>query len=476
MCFGRVRVYNKNNWFSFMSDIIEHITGEKAIARPACRVAYTLNNSQPVSCTIIGDQPLFYMDFEGDFEEEGIFDDVDYTFLESELKQLKKEIASFDKFSDTFLQDTNAQVESFFEDKDFITQPQTSSNQSIDTLIETLKQSRLAAAYIECMENHNVVIEYNAQVESAEYNRANASIAINPNLSHANQILVTAQELRRHFQHRQGALINPLLFHPDNAVLINRSQSADLIVSMIRIAWELQLAGEKTAWEYIENSSIADLGRAFAREAYLDFRTINNGEAAAAVFEAWFLSERCRAQDKILVQQMLADYQGFVFNLDDASQNITPTLIAALGEMPFGKNYLAEHALTIMNDPIFSDIRDRSNANFLWFIKFERSFRESEQHLQTSNQPTASDIRSDAKIIKTQDDIDATTTKEFGLPAAFSPLHTSQSAEIVTLYADDKAGDKSGKNGKTLSKREKNVRSHSHGANVVYLRRWSGEQ
>ena len=29
-------------------------------------------------------------------------------------------------------------------------------------------------------------------------------------------------------------------------------------------------------------------------------------------------------------------------------------------------------------------MRDRANANFLWFIKFERSFRETEQELQNS--------------------------------------------------------------------------------------------
>ena len=458
-----------------MSDIFENITGENAPAHMPCRVAYTLNNTQPVACTIIGDQPLFYMDFEEDFEEEGLFDD-DFGFLESELKELKKEIESFDKFSSSFLHDPSSHIESFFEDKDFITQKQSREDQAIEDLLNILSQSRLAAAYIECAEKYGVSMEYNAHIENGVYDRKSAKILINPSMSKANQILVAAQELRRHYQHRQGALINPLMFHPDNAVLVNRAQSADLVVSMIRIAWELQLAGEKDAWEYIENSAIADLGRAFAREAYLDFRTINNGEAAAAVFEAWFLSERCRAQDKILVQQMLADYQGYVFDLGEASKNITPTLIAALGEMPFGKNYLAEHALTILDDPIFSDIRDRSNANFLWFIKFERSFRESEQELQPSSQPTASGVRTDAKIIKTQDDIDATTKQQSGIPAAFSPLHANPGAEIITLYSADENGDKSGKNNRGISKRSKNGRSQSTGENVVYLRRWSGEQ
>ena len=176
---------------------------------------------------------------------------------------------------------------------------------------------------------------------------------------------------------------------PDQAILINRAQHADLSISMIRIAWELQLAEYKETWKRIENSSLADLGRAFAREAFVDFRSLNNGAACAAVFEAWFLSERCRYHDKKLIQIMLADYQGHVFGSQQASRNISIDLICSLGEQPFGKNYLSTHAQMILSDPVFTEIRDRSNANFLWFIKFEQSFRETERHLQSSDIKTA---------------------------------------------------------------------------------------
>ena len=71
-----------------------------------------------------------------------------------------------------------------------------------------------------------------------------------------------------------------------------------------------------------------------------------------------------------------------MFDMETDAQMITPTLISALGSMPYGKNYLSDHIDIIMNDPIFTDVRDRSNANFLWFIKFERSFKETEQELQ----------------------------------------------------------------------------------------------
>jgi hypothetical protein len=66
----------------------------------------------------------------------------------------------------------------------------------------------------------------------------------------------------------------------------------------------------------------------------------------------------------------------------------------ALGEQPFGKNYLAPYAQMIIEDPVFTEVRDRSNANFLWFIKFERSFRETEQALQSEEGTDGEDVLS----------------------------------------------------------------------------------
>jgi hypothetical protein len=201
--------------------------------------------------------------------------------------------------------------------------------------------------------------------------------------------LLMMRELRRMWQHKNGALINPLTFHPDQAILIHRAQKADLAVAMVRGAWDLQLSGEKGPWNRLETSALEDLARAMAREAYLDFRTLNNGAAAAAVFEAWFMSERCRLEDRALIQVMLSDYQGYVFENEQASLSITNDLLVALGSQPLGKNYLAPVMNTVLSDPLFTEIRDRSNANFLWFIKFERSFREAEQDLQTHSVSSA---------------------------------------------------------------------------------------
>lgn len=352
-----------------------------------CRVAYTLNNTQPVRCTIIGDQPLFYMDFEGeiDADAEAAFDDsFAFEKIEKGLHELRRKISALDKLAPS-AKSASASLEEVYEDFAHVTKPAELPEFDGTAKIEAiLRKSRLASAYFDFGTNYKLSLLHSRQIDGAFYDRESGTILINPDLDETDQIILASRELRRLWQHRNGARLHPLTFHPDQAILVNRAQAADLSVSMVRIAWELQLAGEKGPWERIEASSMGDLARAFARESYLDFRTLNNGTAAAAVFETWFLSDRCRTEDRRLIQYMLSDYRGYVFEGEQPSQAVTAELIATLGSMPFGKNYLAPYVQTITSDAVFTEVRDRSNANFLWFIKFERSFRETEQELQKS--------------------------------------------------------------------------------------------
>ena len=435
-----------------MSDIIEITPNAAGMDNRVCRVSYTLNNDQPVISTIIGDQPLFYMDYEVDYEDEEIFDAADLNFLENEIKTLQKEIGALERFSENFAHDPEKCLTQFAENVESIDAEEKETS-SIKNLKDILGRSRLAQSYLAFADQHGVEMRFSTQVQDASYNRNTKLILINANLDQTDQVLLAARELRRHFQHRAGALINPLLFHPDSAILVNRMQNADLAVSIIRVAWELQLSDYKDGWERVENSSFADLGRAFAREAFLDFRTINNGQAMAAVLESWFLSERCRAEDKKLVHLMLADHKGYVFDLEQSEKSITPALIAALGEMPFGKNYLSGHVETIMNDPIFTDVRDRSNANFLWFVKFERSFRETEQELQSTSDIEAEDIRQTAYLRQ------------------YQGLDDEQTGQVVQLFSNEEPSEP--KQGRGLLSKQSKPSGQS--AEIIYLRRWSGE-
>lgn len=399
-----------------------------------CRVAYTLNNRQPVRCSIIGDQPLFYMDFEGEIEDEMADSDDPFGIdsIEQGVAALRERLTRLETAALAETGSTGERVIDFIAEQAFITgaaRPEQGDDLRLKALEKTLSASRLAAAFLDTARSHNIRLAYSTQVEHAFYDRDAWAIYLNPCRDETAQILLAVRELRRVWQHKNGALLHPLTFHPDQAILINRAQHADLAVALIRTAWELQLSGNKGAWARLEESSFADLTRAFAREAYLDFRTLNNGQAASAVFESWFLSDRCRHEDRNLIQHMLSDYRGYMFDSEAASRTVGADLIMALGSMPFGKNYLAPFVATILADPIFAEVRDRSNANFLWFIKFERSFREAEQDLQTM-EPIPGHGVSSGKAIKTN--LDGDTHEQAsaviplpGMASRSAPQHTA---------------------------------------------------
>lgn len=435
---------------------LENFLGKSAVPSQA-RVSYTINNHQPVISTIIGSDPLFYMDYSEDAldeDEEFVFDSAELGILDNELSSLSKEIQKLDTLSADYIRSSEDSAAIFFEARDTITGTAPAQTTTIAQIRDALNDSRLAKAYLDHAEKFGAEIILTGQVKDATYDRKSGNILVSSTLSFTDQILLTVRELRRHYQHRSGALLNPLNFHPDSAIVINRAQQADLITSVIRVAWELQLSGNKDVWERVENSSFSDLGRAFVREAHLDFRTINSGQAATAVFEAWFLSERCRTEDKKLIQQMLADNEGYVFDIENAHTAVTPSILSALGEMPFGKNYLAIHTDTILTDPIFTDVRDRSNANFLWFIKFERTFRETERDLQ-SDFSSAADGSASATNIQ-----DGEANNE---------------EKIIQLHdGAHKQAQPSSDDGRLLNDK-RNTNNPQETDNIVYLRRIPGE-
>tara|TARA_R110002095_G_scaffold60805_2_gene51625 strand:- start:4679 stop:6007 length:1329 start_codon:yes stop_codon:yes gene_type:complete len=442
-----------------MSDSYEEFCNAHTVEHRVCGVAYTINDFQPVICTHIGDQPLYYLDEAEITEEEGLFDPAELGMLAEEIQTLKKEILGFDSLSTYIEEKTMVAFTEFSENmEDFNTVGDfflSADKQRVrlEEIKFLLGESRLAAAFLDTAKEYNVKIMMSEQVEKAFYDRRSGTIFLYPHMDIQNHILLATRELRRHWQHRQGALINPLTFTPEHAILINRAQEADLAVSVIRIAWELQLAGKRDVWERVENSPLSDLARAYAREALVDFRTINNGMASAAIFEGWFLSERCRQKDKKIIQEMLADHNGYVFQNDQSSHTVTSELISALGEMPFGKNYLAQHAHIIMDDPIFMEVRDRSNANFLWFIKFERTFKEAEQDLQTDSDLSTHDVRHDLYNTKSQDQHNGIT-------------HT---ANIIQLFEHGPEKRITGTNSKV-------ARQSGQGADVIDLQHWSGKR
>ena len=66
------------------------------------RVAYTLNNKQPVKCSFIGAEPLFFMDTDEIIEEDSMFEDFSLDMFDGELEDLRNKIESYDAISKEF--------------------------------------------------------------------------------------------------------------------------------------------------------------------------------------------------------------------------------------------------------------------------------------------------------------------------------------------------------------------------------------
>lgn len=246
-------------------------------------------------------------------------------------------------------------------------------------LKQILMQSRTAAAIFDGLADTGLDIVYDTQIPHAQFypRGAAALITLNPHRPKGDLINMAARELRRAWQHKCGALVNPLAFEPDEAILVNRAQSADVLMISIKIAWELKLAGEALAWDYLVGSPMADVSRMFEVKARDDFRTLNNGAAARAAYDKFFEDGRTKMYDKRIIHQMLLDENGYIKSRRQRPR-VSMDLFHKLGELPHGRNYLSMPSERTPTDMCYATVEDRSNANFLWFIKFERSFQEKE--------------------------------------------------------------------------------------------------
>src|SRR5690606_19831551 len=99
-------------------------------------------------------------------------------------------------------------------------------------------------------------------------------------------------------------------------------------------------------------------------------------------YDAWFASDRVKVHDRCLIQEMLLDTQGYVFgsNPQDVPQ-LNDALLMSFGQLPLGGHYMNQAGARRPTDIFYHAVDDRSNANFLWFIKFERSFLQKERQL-----------------------------------------------------------------------------------------------
>jgi hypothetical protein len=251
---------------------------------------------------------------------------------------------------------------------------------TLASLVETLRVSRTAAALLDADNAPEII--YDMQIPASQYypRKGKPVITLNPHRPRGDLLNLLTRELRRHWQHMHGALVNPLNFEPDEAILINRAQAADALMISIKAAWEMKLSGEQEAWNWLAGSPAADMGRTFEVKARSDFRTLNNGEAARAAYDKFFEDSRTKVHDKRIIHQMLLDESGYM-RMSQKTPASAAEIFKRLGELPAGRNYLSMKAGRAPTDAVYATIEDRSNANFLWFIKFERSFQEKEKQM-----------------------------------------------------------------------------------------------
>jgi hypothetical protein len=254
-------------------------------------------------------------------------------------------------------------------------------------------RSRTGEMLLRDASERGLKIFYDAQTPQSQFypRGENCVIVLNPYRPKGDLLGMLGRELRRAWQHYRGALVNPMSFEPDEAVLVNRAQQADAFMLSVKIAWELKLVGEPEAWDFMAGSPMGGITRAFELRAQEDFRSLNNGEAPRAAYDKFFEGSCTKAHDKRIIHQMLLDDSGYM-KASRKECKADMEMFRKLGELPHGANYLSIRSKRPPMDMCYSTIEDRSNANFLWFIKFERSFQEKELQMLQASVKTSAEI------------------------------------------------------------------------------------
>jgi hypothetical protein len=129
-----------------------------------CRFAYTLGNSQPVRCTWISEQPLFYSDCDDIMEDDYLLDDPVLESLERDIADLREKTNAYDKISQGFVEPENYTQSLFRDDAASISKSYKSKKSTLPQLLETLQKSRLASQFISFAQLHNVSIRETSQI------------------------------------------------------------------------------------------------------------------------------------------------------------------------------------------------------------------------------------------------------------------------------------------------------------------------
>jgi hypothetical protein len=354
-----------------MAKIISTNTNADKNRKP-CRMAYTVGHKQPVLCTLLANDPFFF-----DIDPEAFAEDIDDNIaLDGASFNVPEALRTARETSDGFIT-LGDDDESLLLTDDLAAICHTALSPAavldIDAAVSLLTLSSTGRLL---WEQAGVSAVCDASVCGARFDSQARLVRINPTLDAEDAALALSRELRRAVL----APVTEMLKNPDSAIVINRAMQAELLTVPVQVAWELNMAGNRGIWERLSRSTLSDLVYAYGHRASTDFRALRDGRAAMAAFDQWFYSGRTRRADRGLIQSLLA--LGDQIAAQPRSAIATIEALRAIGERGIGRNYLTDHIMNLMQDGFYADVRDRSNANFLWFVKFERSYRAAEAHVE----------------------------------------------------------------------------------------------
>lgn len=350
---------------------------------------------QRALCNIIGDQPLFYIEDSAteDMELDELFKKIDH--LEAQRDQLQKQIGLYDSVMTPHSAETMSRAEDRF-DLLFAAETQ---KLTLDQILETACASGSFRSYYDCViRTELAAITLDTRVEGTVFDSERKTITVNPHqaLTEAATGLLTA--MRQAFLYDQSAELKAVtMLQPQDAILVNRLIMADCDSLCAAFYWDMRLAGYHDIWAQALTGADYDLCAAYAMEAMMDFRALQTGQALRATVEKWFMSARCKGLDRKTVQVLMAQKDKEACYGELTSFTLLHDMIRVIGSRPAGENYLMPIISAVLSDSIFRDVRDRSTANFLWFVTFERRMADMEQELQIA----ADDVEStDTNILE----------------------------------------------------------------------------
>jgi len=348
----------------------------QANTQPTTAMTFSKGNA-PVLCSFITMDEHFYVDIEDDEFMMNFEDSLEAELADSltpdALKQAKETSEGFITLGDPscglpLTDDLAAMCQNALKPV---------QGSAINEAMEMLNKSDLACEYMAFAKEQNITIEASNMIDHMDIDFDQNVIAIPTSLD----VVATALNIVRGIRAVQMSDVSATLRAQDRAVLLNRAMQAELSCVPVQVAWEMKLAGDERAWDYVSKSGVADLAYAFAHRASDDFRAMRDGRAAIAAFDQWFYSGRTRKADRALIQVLLASSEEVADAKETSNSEAIETLRMIGNRSVQGRNYLIDHFMTLLEDGFYGEVRDRSNANFMWFVKFERSFREAEARM-----------------------------------------------------------------------------------------------